>query len=99
MHATTCQQTCPLPPSYHNNYTTLCRLLALELPYNQQAVETLLQAGADPNIADTTHGWSPLHLAVRLKNNTIAKLLITKGTTCCDKACCKLLLLGARVTC
>ena len=98
MHATTCQQTCPLPPLPQQLHYTVSALV-LELPYNQQAVETLLQAGADPNIADTTHGWSPLHLAVRLKNNTIAKLLITKGTTCCDKACCKLLLLGALVTC
>jgi len=44
-----------------------------------QAVELLLANGANPNVADHQHGWTPLHVAVRLQNNNIAKLLVAKG--------------------
>lgn len=37
--------------------------------------------GANPSVADEEHGWSALHCAVRLKNNSIAKLLVSKGAS------------------
>lgn len=44
-----------------------------------QAVEVLLNSGADPSQAESIHGFTPLHLAVRLASNDIAKLLVHKG--------------------
>jgi ankyrin len=44
-------------------------------------VETLLEAGADPN-APGEYGELPLHVAVNTKNEEIVKKLLEAGASC-----------------
>ena len=52
--------------------------VAASVGRNPEAVEVLLDMGADPNVADHC-GWTPLHLAILFCPSTIVEMLLNKG--------------------
>ena len=52
--------------------------VAASVGANPEAVEVLLDMGADPNVADHC-GWTPLHWAIVWRHSIIVEMLLNKG--------------------
>ena len=52
---------------------------ALHLTSDAEIARMLLEAGADPNVADAAGGSTPLHVAARGRHKDIARLMLRRG--------------------